>query len=99
MRIEDKLSQRTEQMKVNAIREILKVVSQPDMISLAGGIPAPESFPMDIIRKLTNDVLDEFGASALQYDKTEGFDPLRDALVNYLPERGLVNVSRNTLTV
>jgi len=41
------LSQRTESMRGNAIRDILKVVSQPGMISLAGGIPAPESFPLE----------------------------------------------------
>ena len=99
MRIEEKLSTRTRMMGANAIREILKVVSQPGMISLAGGIPAPESFPMDIIRQLTNDVLDEFGPSALQYDKTEGFDPLREALCKYLPSQGVANVTDKTLTV
>ncbi|MDQ7025528.1 MAG: PLP-dependent aminotransferase family protein [Anaerolineae bacterium] len=99
MRIEDKLSERTQHMQASAIREILKVVAQPGMISLAGGIPAPESFPIDIIRELSNEVLDEFGAAALQYDKTEGFDPLREALINYLPQRNLVNVNDKTLTI
>jgi 2-aminoadipate transaminase len=99
MRIEDKLSARTEFMQASAIREILKVVAQPGMISLAGGIPAPESFPIEIIRQITNDVLDEFGPAALQYDKTEGFDPLRNALLDYLPQRGIVNVKLETLTV
>ncbi len=45
------LAHRTEGMAASAIREILKVVSQPGMISLAGGIPAPQSFPMDLIEK------------------------------------------------
>jgi 2-aminoadipate transaminase len=99
MNIKNKLSSRTQSMQASAIREILKVVAQDGMISLAGGIPAPESFPIDIIRQLSNDVLDEFGAAALQYDKTEGFEPLRQALIKYLPERGVVNVSKETLTV
>ena len=49
MQMESKLASRTKQMGVNAIREILKVVSDPGMISLAGGIPAPESFPLDLM--------------------------------------------------
>ncbi|MAU10170.1 MAG: GntR family transcriptional regulator [Anaerolineaceae bacterium] len=99
MDISSKLSTRTRMMQASAIREILKVVAQPGMVSLAGGIPAPESFPIEIIRQITNDVLDEFGPAALQYDKTEGFEPLIQALVNYLPSRGLVNVAPETLGV
>ena len=71
------LSNRMQKMDVNIIREILKVVNQPGMISLAGGIPADESFPMDIFADLTDTVLSEFGTSALQYDVSEGFGPLR----------------------
>jgi 2-aminoadipate transaminase len=83
------LADRTEMMDVSAIREILKVISQPGMISLAGGIPAPESFPMDIIRELTSIVLEKYGSRALQYDPTEGFSPLRQALANYLQPTGI----------
>ncbi len=99
MNIEEKLSQRTHNMRPNALREILKVVATNGIISMAGGLPAPESFPIDIIRQLSNDVLDEFGPAVLQYDKTEGFEPLRKALVAYLPEQGLVNVSPQTLSI
>ncbi|MCA9915068.1 MAG: PLP-dependent aminotransferase family protein, partial [Anaerolineae bacterium] len=99
MDINAKLSTRTRMMQASAIREILKVVAQPGMVSLAGGIPAPESFPLEIIRQITNDVLDEFGPAALQYDKTEGFEPLIQALVKYLPSRGLVNVAPETLGI
>jgi len=99
MDISQKLARRTEFMQASAIREILKVVAQDGMISLAGGIPAPESFPMGIIKQLTNDVLDEFGSAALQYDKTEGFEPLRVSLIPHLTERGVVNVNMDTLTI
>ena len=78
------LAGRTAGMGASAIREILKVVSQPGMISLVGGIPSPESFPLDLIDALSRCVLDKYGASALQYDPTEGFGPLREALVGHL---------------
>ena len=83
------LADRTRAMDVNVIREILKVVSQPGMVSLAGGIPAPESFPMEIMRDLTSIVIDKYGSKAFQYDPTEGFGPLRETLVNYLRQKGI----------
>jgi len=70
------LAGRTSAMDVNVIREILKVVTQPGMVSLAGGIPAPESFPMEIMRELTSIVIDKYASKAFQYDPTEGFGPL-----------------------
>lgn len=83
------LSKRTQKMRGNAIREILKVVSQPGMISLAGGIPAPESFPLEQMYELNEAVLNQYGASALQYDITEGFTPLRHALVDFVAKKGI----------
>jgi len=84
------LAHRTGNMGASAIREILKVVAQPGMVSLAGGIPAPESFPMEIIGELTEKVLKKYGSSALQYDLTEGFWPLREALAQHLAHKGIV---------
>ncbi len=90
MNIQKLLADRTRKMSVNTIREILKVVAQPGMVSLAGGIPAPESFPIDILKILTQKVLEKYGPSALQYDPTEGFAPLREALPGYLAaKRGI----------
>lgn len=80
---------RTTKMGVNVIREILKVVTQPGMISLAGGIPAPESFPVEIIRELSATVIDKYASGAFQYGPTEGFGPLREVLVDYLDEKGI----------
>jgi len=76
-------------MGSNAIREILKVIAQPGMISLAGGLPSPESFPMEIIGELTAKVCEKYSSSAFQYDCTEGFIPLREALVDYLGKKGI----------
>jgi len=81
------LADRTGKMGVNVIREILKVVSQPGMVSLAGGIPAPESFPLEIIQKLTEIVVEKYASGAFQYGPTEGFWPLREALAGYLEKR------------
>jgi len=54
------------------------------MISLAGGIPAPETFPMDILEEVFLKIIKRWGSSAFQYDLTEGFVPLREAAVPYL---------------
>jgi 2-aminoadipate transaminase len=89
MGFENLLADRTRFMDVNVIREILKVVSQPGMVSLAGGIPAPESFPMEIMRELTAIVIDKYASAAFQYDPTEGFGPFREILVDYLRLKGI----------
>lgn len=83
------LANRTTRMNVSAVREILKVVSRPGMVSLAGGIPAPESFPLEIIKQLNATVLSTYGAGAFQYDASEGFAPLRAALVDHLGLKGV----------
>lgn len=98
MKFEKLLADRTRIMGVNVIREILKVVSQPGMISLAGGIPAPESFPMDKMRELTERVIDKYDSNAFQYDLTEGFIPLREALVGYLGQKN-IHASVDDITV
>ena len=89
MKFETHLAERTKNMGANAIREILKVVSQPGMISLAGGIPAPESFPMEIITELTHRVIAKYGPAAFQYDLTEGILPLREAISGLLDHKGI----------
>jgi 2-aminoadipate transaminase len=65
-------------MKSSAIRELLKVTEQPDMISFAGGLPAPEVFPVAQVAAATQNVLREHGVEALQYGPTEGYRPLRE---------------------
>lgn len=83
------LSERTANMKANGIREILKVISKPGMISFAGGLPAPESFPLEEMYELNQIVLNKYGATALQYNFTEGFPPLQEALVSYLAQTNI----------
>lgn len=88
---------RTAHMQLNAIREILKVVNRPGMVSLAGGIPAPESFPLALMQELTTTVLQKYGATALQYDATEGFPPLREALTAHLATKGVTATAEQIL--
>lgn len=88
---------RTVNMNVSAIREILKVVSRPGIVSLAGGIPSPDSFPMDVIGALVPRVLERHGSAALQYDLTEGFPPLREALCGLLADRGIAATPEDVL--
>jgi len=70
-------AQRAEGMRASDIREILKVTAQPEVISLAGGLPAPELFPVDEYRRAFEWVLESDGAQALQYGPSEGYRPLR----------------------
>ena len=91
------VASRTMDLQCNALREILKVVNKPNMISLAGGIPAPESFPLAIIAEITRTVLEKYRSSALQYDTTEGFGPLREALVDYLAQKKIKATAEDIL--
>lgn len=64
-------------MKPSEIRELLKYASSPDLISLGGGMPNPETFPIAEMQEITNDVLKNFGKYALQYGNTGGLNELR----------------------
>ncbi len=80
--MEYKFANRMSYLKASEIREILKVTERPDIISFAGGLPAPELFPIDEIMEVNRQVLAEDGASALQYTTTEGYAPLREWIAN-----------------
>ncbi len=67
-------------MTASEIRELLKVTARPGMISFAGGLPNPETFPTEIVRELCDKILTERGAEALQYGATEGYGKLRQIL-------------------
>ena len=70
-------ARRVEMLKASEIREILKITVRPEIISFAGGLPAPEVFPVEELKQVAARVLDEAGGQALQYSTTEGFAPLR----------------------
>jgi 2-aminoadipate transaminase len=75
---------RIENIKSSAIRDILKLTSRPGMISLAGGLPAPELFPIEALQEATVRVFSHYGPQALQYSITEGIIPLRQNILSRL---------------
>ncbi len=77
---------RMQGMRPSAIREILKVTMLPDVISFAGGLPAPELFPVRDFEEACIDALRHDGRSALQYSLTEGHPPLREWVCSHLAE-------------
>lgn len=79
-----KFSDRISTLKPSAIREILKATSTGDVIPFAAGNPAPEAFPVDDVRKITSDILENDPITALQYGISEGYMPLRNTIKSYL---------------
>lgn len=77
---EYRYAHRMQKMGSSVIRELLKFTEQPDIISFAGGLPAPEVFPVKQFQEACNRVLMEQGAQALQYSTTEGYLPLREMI-------------------
>src|ERR1043166_5848748 len=88
---------RAEGMRASDIREILKVTAQPEIISLAGGLPAPELFPIDEYRRAFEWVLETQGSSALQYGPSEGYAPLREFLAARRTRLGVPASAENIL--
>jgi 2-aminoadipate transaminase len=85
---DQRYAQRVQRMQASAIRELLKVTEMPGIISLAGGLPAAEIFPIEKIAAVTQRILEESGRQALQYGTTEGFTPLRELLAHRLKQEG-----------
>jgi len=80
-----KLAARAEKMNPSLIREILKVTERPGIISLAGGLPSPKTFPISAFAEACAEVLHKDGQAALQYAASEGYAPLREAVAAMLP--------------
>jgi 2-aminoadipate transaminase len=94
-----RLARRTERMNPSVIREILKLTEQPGIVSLAGGLPAPETFPVEAMRIAADRVLRENPREALQYAASEGYAPLREWVAEELVRQGLrVNAAQVIIT-
>ncbi|MDF2536381.1 MAG: aminotransferase [Bacillales bacterium] len=76
----NKFAKRAGWVSASETREILKITARPEVISFAGGLPAPELFPVEAIKASSDAVLNEMGAASLQYSMTEGDVPLRKAI-------------------
>ncbi len=83
------LAQRAEKMNPSVIREILKVTEKPGIISFAGGLPSPQTFPIDAMREASERVLRDDGKAALQYAASEGYAPLREWVAQDLLKQGM----------
>lgn len=87
--MENKFAERARFVKSSETREILKITERPEIISFAGGLPAPELFPVEALKNACHAVLNENGAASLQYSTTEGYIPLREAICQRMKGVGI----------
>jgi len=90
-------AQRTKSVKSSVIRELLKITQRPEVISFAGGLPAPEVFPVARFQEACQRVLATQPTTALQYGPTEGYRPLREFIVAQMARYGIVATVDNVL--
>ncbi|MBE7027894.1 MAG: PLP-dependent aminotransferase family protein [Ruminococcaceae bacterium] len=99
MNYESMISEKMKGVKASAIREIFKVAGKPDIISFAGGLPAPESFPVSAIKKICEDILTQEPVTALQYGVSEGYMPLIEEIKKRLEEKFNIDMTKNEMIV
>jgi 2-aminoadipate transaminase len=96
---QEHMASRTQRMTSSVIRELLKLTMQPDIISFAGGMPAPELFPIREFDEACHFILQNEGEVALQYSPTEGYPPLKEFLAEYMSKYGILVEPENILIV
>ena len=94
---EHRFAQRTQRMGSSAIRELLKLTEKPEIISFAGGLPAPDVFPINEFQEACGRVLRDMGPQSLQYGTTEGYMPLREMIARHSLRYGIEVTSENIL--
>lgn len=92
-------SDKVSSLQPSVIREILKFTSDPEVISLAAGNPAPEAFPVKEIAGITAGLLAENPINALQYSVTEGYTPLRNRLKERMKKAGCFDENSDELII
>ena len=92
-------SDRAGKMRKSEIRELLKVAQDPEIISFAGGLPSPQSFPLTELEEIAADVLKENGPTALQYGTTEGVLQLREDIARQSKKEGMKDVSAENIII
>ncbi len=90
-------AQRTKTAKSSIIRELLKLTTKPEIISFAGGLPAPEMFPVEQFREACERVLATQATAALQYGPSEGYKPLRELILAQMAKYGIVATVDNVM--
>ena len=93
------VSEKFAAMKPSATREILKATSDPNIIAFAGGSPAVEAFPCDEVKKLSAEILEENPVSALVYGISEGYEPLRKTVADWLKKRNNIGTDDDTVII
>lgn len=88
---------RTHAIKSSAIRELLKITQRPEVISFAGGLPAPDVFPVEKFQEACTSALANHGALALQYGATEGYQPLRELIARNMARYGIIAGPENVM--
>lgn len=86
-------------IKASEIREMLKLTQKPEVISFAGGLPAPELFPVEEMKKTLAKVMEEYGRVALQYGPTEGFEPLRVKILDRMAKVKVNNLTTDNILI
>ena len=94
-----KFAKRLDNLEGSAIRELLKLTQRPEVISFAGGMPAPELFPVEEMKKVSVAVLEEQGQVALQYTTTEGYAPLREKIADRMNTKLKTNVKADDILI
>lgn len=90
---------RMEHMEGSAIRELLKLTAKPEIISFAGGMPAPELFPTGEMEKAANAVMEEQGQVAMQYSTTEGFPRLREQIAERMKAKNNIDTDADHILI
>ena len=94
-----RFSSRMDLLKGSAIRELLALANKPEILSFAGGMPAPELFPVDKIKAATDAVLNEAGQVALQYSSTNGFEHFRQQIADRMEAKLNIKTSADNILV
>ena len=94
-----KFAKRMERMQASEIRELLKLTAQPDIISFAGGLPAPELFPVEEIAKVSHDLVEKEGRALLQYATTEGRPTLRAKIAKRMKDKYHTEVNPDDILI
>lgn len=97
--MEYKFSERVQNLKPSAIREILKNSSAPGIIPLSAGNPAPDAFPYEDVRRISAKLLEDTPIEALQYSVTEGYGPLREHLRSYMGKKHGVGTENDQILI
>ena len=92
-----KFAERMNRVKASDIRELLKLTAKPQIISFAGGLPAPELFPVEEMKQATVAVLEEQGQTALQYGQTDGWAPLRAQIAQRLEAKNAIHTDPSNI--